>query len=104
MAGKGNDHLARGKRDHLAQKGHLIGDVIEDAHRDADVESVLEVQLEEIGLDEFTPVGDPVLLRLLPGAFQHVGGEIYAVDAPANRVPVGSIHNRSMLPSPPSTI
>jgi hypothetical protein len=67
MTGKSNDHLIGSERDHLAQKCCLVRDIIEDAHGDADVEGILEVKLEEVGLDELAPVGNLVLLRLLSG-------------------------------------
>src|SRR5215212_311140 len=82
MAGESNDDLAGGERGHLAQKGHLIRNVVEDAHGDADVERVLEFELEEIGLDELAPVGNSVLLGLLPGERQHVAGEVDADNTP----------------------
>jgi hypothetical protein len=65
MTGKGDDPLIGGEGDHLAQKCYLVGDVIEDAHGNADVEGILEVELEEIGVDERAPVGNLVPLRLL---------------------------------------
>jgi hypothetical protein len=58
--------LIGGERDHLAQKCYLVGDVIEDAHGNADIEGILEVELEEVGVDEPVLVGKLVLL-CLPG-------------------------------------
>src|SRR5215212_8303391 len=93
MAGKRGDHLTAGERGHLAQKGYLVRDVVEDAHGNAHIELILEIQLEKIGLNERAPVGDLVLLRLLGGEFQRVVREIYANDvARATPREVGRIH------------
>src|SRR5215204_7665115 len=94
MAGERGDHLVSGERNHLAQKGYLVWNVVKDAHGDTDVEFFLRIELEEIGLDKRAPACDLVLLCLLFGELQHVAREIDADHAPrATTREVDGVHS-----------